>query len=253
METNNKNGIDIQIVLDVSYSMIAEDLKPNRLEVAKLVISDFLDKIHSDRVGIIIFAGKTFTSLPLNFDYNIIKKIVEKININTINQNYNNMQGTAIGDALVLAVDSFGDNENREKIIILLTDGEANKGLNPLIALKYIQSTNADIKIYTIGIGEDEETSIVIKNNFGQSGVLPVGGVDEKTLKTISSQTNGKYYRATDKKTLENIFNEISKLERKDIIYETIKINKEKYNYFVYILILFFMILLFIKNKKKIF
>lgn len=253
LEKNNKNWIDIQIVFDVSYSMIAEDLKPNRLEVAKDVISGFLNEINSDRVWIIIFAWKTFTSLPLSFNYNIIKNVLEKISINTINQNYTNMQGTAVWDALILATDSFWKDNNREKIIILLTDWEANKWLDPMISLKYIKSKNPDIKVYTIWLWGLEETFVEITNQFWWVQKLPIWWVDEKTLKTIAAETNWKYFRATDKETLKNIFEEIWKLEKKEIVSETININKEKYNYFLYLLIFFFMWLLILKNKKRIF
>jgi len=253
LEKNMKNWIDVQIVMDISYSMIAEDLKPNRLTVAKDVILDFLDKIQTDRVWIIIFAWKTFTSLPLNFDYNIVKKIVEKISVDTINQRYTHMQWTAVWDALILAADTFDDKEDREKVIILLTDWEANKWINPLVALKYIQDENPDIKVYTIWIWWDKETSITITNNIWQKQVLPIWWVDEKTLKTIAKWTNWKYFRAKDKETFKEIFEEISKLEKKEIISETIKINKEKYTYFLYILIFLFLIFLFMKDKKRIF
>lgn len=253
LEKESKNWIDIQIVLDISYSMIAEDLKPNRLEVAKDVISDFLNEIHSDRVWIIVFAWKTFTSLPLNFDYNIIRKIVEKISINTINQNYNIMQWTAVWDALILATDTFGEDNDREEIIILLTDWEANRWLDPMISLKYIKEKNPLIKVYTIWIWWNENTSIVIKNIFWETQELPISWVDEKTLKIIANETNWKYYRASDEETFKNIFTEISKLERKELVSETIKINKEKYNYFIYTLIVLFYLLFFLKNKKRIF
>lgn len=248
---NKKNGIDIQIVLDVSYSMKAEDLKPNRLTVAKDVILNFLNKIESDRVWIVIFAWKTFTALPLNFDYNIIKKIVTKINIETINQRYMNMQWTAIWDALILAVDSFWTDNKREKVIVLLTDGEANKWLDPLLALKYIEEKNDEkVKVYTIWIGWNKTTYITINNNFWAKQKLPIWAVDEKTLKIIAEKTGWKYFRATSKKNLENIFIEISKLEKKEIETEVIKINKEEYSYLLNFLILFFILFLGIKYWK---
>lgn len=253
LEKNNKNWIDIQIVLDVSYSMIAEDLKPNRLEVAKDVISWFLNKIQTDRVWIIVFAWKTFTSLPLNFDYNIIQKIVSKITINTINQTSNSsMQWTATWDALVKASDSFWNDNKREKVIILLTDWESNRWLEPLLAIEYIKkSYSENIKIYTIWIWWNKETTIKIKNQFLWYQEMKVWAVDEETLKMIAKKTNWKYFRATNKNTLENIFDTISKLEKKEIELEKIEINNEEYRYFLYNLILFFILFLGIKRWKR--
>ncbi len=251
-EKNIKNWIDIQIVMDVSYSMIAEDLKPNRLTVAKDVIKDFLWEIKTDRVWIIIFAGKTFTSLPLNFDYNIVKKIVDKITVDTINQRYTHMQWTAMWDALMLAAESFDNKQDREKVIIFLTDWEANKWINPIIALNFLKENNPDIKVYTIWIWWNEETTIAVKDNFWRTQRLPIAAVDEKTLKAIAEWTKWKYFRATDKETFREIFSEISKLEKKEITTEIVKINKEKYTYFLYSAIFIFFCFLFIKYRKRI-
>ncbi|MDD2870679.1 MAG: VWA domain-containing protein [Candidatus Gracilibacteria bacterium] len=247
-----KNGIDIQIVLDVSYSMTATDLDPNRLEVAKDVIYDFVDSIVSDRLGLIIYSGKVFTSLPLNFDYNIIKKTIKKIDINTINQQYMFLQGTATGDALILAGKSFS-SDNREKVIILLTDGEANKGMHPYVAVKYLnEKYNGKIRIYTVGIGGDEKTTVSVTSPDGQIQELEIGGVNEEVLKNISTKTDGLYFRATDRNTLEQIFDKISKLEKKEIITETVTVNIEKYRLFINLVIIFFFIFLFLKYKKNI-
>lgn len=253
IEKSSKTWIDIQIVLDISYSMLAEDLSPNRLQVAKDVISDFLDKIVSDRVWIIVFAWKTFTSMPLNFDYNIIKNILDKISVNTINQSYWVMQWTAVWDALILASDSFWKDNNREKIIILLTDWEANKGLDPIVSLKYIYENYPKVKVYTIWIWWLEQTSVKIYDAFWSYQELPVWWLDEETLKTIASNTNWKYFRATDKQTLENIFEEIWKLEKREIMSETLVINREKYSYYVYVLIFLFFWFILLKKIKKIF
>jgi len=250
-ETIQKNGIDIEIVLDVSYSMIAEDLQPNRLEVAKNVITQFIESRLTDRVWIIVFAGKPFKSLPLSFDYSIIKKIVGKIDIETINQNVPTMQWTALWDALLVASDSFTNTDEREKVIILLTDGEANKWIHPEMALKYLKEKSEKIKIYTIGIGWLEKTFITIKNPYGQLQRIEIWWIDEKTLKLIASETGGKYFRATDEKTLENIFSTIWALEKKEIKAIEIKNTEEKTDVFLYILIFFMTLFLLLKWKKK--
>lgn len=247
-----KNWIDIQILLDVSFSMLAEDMSPNRLEVAKSVILDFVDKIYTDRVWLIIYAWKTFTSLPLSFDYNIIKKTINKINVYTINQNFTFLQGTAIWDAMILASKYFS-NYDREKVIILLTDWEANRWINPIEALNYIKTKNdKKIKIYTIWIWWKDKTTVKIKNPQWIEEVIGIWWVDEKILKLISQNTWWEYFRATDKDSLEKIFDKISKLEKKDIILETIYIDKEEYRVFLYILILLFLFLIILKQKKKI-
>ncbi len=253
MEKNQKNWIDIQIVLDVSYSMTAEDLKPNRLEVAKDVISGFLDKIESDRVWIIVFSGKTFTSLPLSFDYNIIKKVISKIDVNIINQRYMHMQWTAIWDALVLAWESFWEEKQREKVIILLTDWEANKWIHPLVALDYINSSEGELKtkIYTIWIWWLEPTYVVMNDRMWFPQRVPISGIDEETLKKVAKDTWWKYFRATDKQTLEEIFSEISKLEKKEIDSDELKINKEQFNYFIYALVVLYFLFILLKIRKR--
>lgn len=251
-EKNKKDGIDIQIVLDISYSMSTEDFKPNRLEVAKDVISNFLNRISSDRVWIIVFAWKTFTSIPLSFDYNIIEKIVDKISVKTIDQRYDGMDWTAIWDALVLASESFWNEKNREKIIILLTDWTSTKWLDPILASTYLnEKNNRNIKIYTIWIWKNEKSFITVKDNYWRNINLPVLWIDEDTLKIIANNSNWKYFRASDRKSFENIFNEISKLEKTEIEVDIIKSNREKYDYFIYLLILFFMFFIWIKYWKN--
>ena len=157
----NKNGIDINIVLDVSYSMLAADLKPNRLEVSKSIIWDFVEQLEADRVWLTVFAGKPFVSLPLNFDYKVTRKIIDKIWEDTINQRNYYMQGTAIWDALLLAWESFDTGDEREKVIVLLTDWEANKWVAPDTATQYLKDTfNDEIKVYTVWIWWSEKTYI---------------------------------------------------------------------------------------------
>lgn len=260
----NKDWVDIEIVMDVSYSMNANDLNPNRLEVAKKVIKNYLEKLKTDRVWIVVFAWKPFTSIPLNFDYKVIGKIIDKININTIKQDNYYMQWTAIWDALILASDQFDTNLDREKVIILLTDWEANKWLDPMLAIDYIKEkknkVNSEgkegnlgynkIKVYTIWIWWLEATYVMVPNELWLMTKVPISWVDEVTLKKISDSTWGEYFRATDDKTLENIFDTIWKLEKKEIKVDDIQIIKEKNIIFLYILIFFMLIFIFLKNKK---
>jgi len=245
-----KNGIDIQIVLDVSYSMTAKDLLPNRLEVAKEVISNFVDKIVTDRIWLIVYSWKVFISMPLNFDYNIVKKTIEKVNIDIINQYYTFLQWTATGDALILAWKLFS-NDSREKVIILLTDWEANKGINPLLAIEYLNKKYSwKIRIYTIWIWWDDKTTVEILDMNWVTQIIEIWWVNEEMLKLISSKTNWLYFRATNKESLEYVFDKISELEKKEIITESVKVNIENYITLIYALIFFFYIFLFVKIRK---
>ena len=244
----NKNGVDINIVLDVSYSMLAADLKPNRLEVSKSIIWDFVEQLEADRVWLTVFAGKPFVSLPLNFDYKVTRKIIDKIWEDTINQRNYYMQGTAIWDALLLAWESFDTGDEREKVIVLLTDWEANKWVAPDTATQYLKDTfNDEIKVYTVWIWWSGKTYIESGNQR-----IEVGPLDEYTLKKIAETTSGKYFRASDEKSFEDIFDTIAKLEKKEITSESFIMNTQKNIIFVYILLGLFVLLLYLIIRKKI-
>nr|MDD3720460.1 VWA domain-containing protein [Candidatus Gracilibacteria bacterium] len=246
-ETVKKNGIDIVLVFDISYSMEAEDLKPNRIQVARDVISNFLGSLKTDRVGVVVFSGKPFISIPLTFDYEFLKDYVKGISTSTIDQNNGNLQGTALGDAMLMGSYLFDDkSKDREKVMIVVTDGEANKGLTPEVALKLLKEKN--IKAYSIGIGGNDKTYVYVNDVFGNKLKVEIGGVDEETLKKIASETNGKYYRATSSEIFKEIFDNINKLEKKDIEVEVKKMYISEYSIFYYLLLFFeflFVILLF--------
>lgn len=249
-EKVEKNGIDIQILFDVSYSMTATDLEPNRLEVAKKVFSDFVDTLTSDRVWMVVFAGRPYVSFPLTFDYIFIKDFLSKITSDTINQNVYWLQWTAIWDAMILWESSFHSDEKRQKIMILLTDWEANRWINPLTAIKYIKEKW--IKVYTIGVGWDQKTYVSSTDMFWNPQKLEVWWIDEETLKEIAWQTWGKYYRATSPEALSKIVQEIGSLEKTKI--EEKKIVFEKSLVFPFVLILCFLMcwvmFLFIRKVK---
>lgn len=249
----SKNGIDINIVLDVSISMLAWDLKPNRLEVSKSIIWDFVEKLQTDRVWLTVFAGKPFVSLPLNFDYNVTRKIIDKIWEDTINQRNYYMQWTAIWDALLLAWESFDIEDDREKVIVLLTDGEANKWLSPEAAAQYLKDTfDNQIKVYAVGIWWREKTYIERQDDFWRVQRIEVGPLDEVTLENIVDITSGKYFRASDEKSFEEIFNTIAKLEKKEVTTEAFIVNTEKNIIFIYIWILLYLALLYFIIRKRI-
>lgn len=252
-QTVNKNGIDIQFILDVSYSMEAQDLQPSRLEVAKTSIISFLDQLVSDRVWLVVFSGRPFSSIPLNFDYKVIESMVERISTDIINQRNTYLQGTAIGDALILAADNLNDGEKREKIIILLTDGTSNKGIYPQLALDFLEENyDFDIKIYSIWIGGDESSIVTIPWVFGQSQMVQIDPLDEKVLKMLSSETWWQYYRVKNKSDLAQVFDDISQLEKTDIEVQQYEISKPNYKLFLYLLALTYLWVLFILYRKKI-
>lgn len=235
-----REGIDIALVLDLSYSMMAEDMAPNRLEVAKEVIADFTSQLQTDRVGLILFSGKPFTGVPLTFDYDFITNFVKNISIQTINQDYHHLQGTAIWDGLLYGAHLFDDPE-REKVIVLLTDGEANRGIDPIEAMRYIREKN--IIVHTVWIAWDEETYVNFQNVYGIQKIA-IGGIDEENLQAIANLTGGKYFRARSNETFSKIFEELNLLEKKEIEIEKMLVFQPYYKPFVYVI--FFLFTLFI-------
>ncbi len=205
-------GVDIIIALDISSSMRAEDFKPNnRLEAAKVVAADFIKGRKNDRIGMVVFAAKSFTQCPLTLDYGILLNFLDEVDIGMIED------GTAIGMAIANAANRLRDSKAKSKIVILLTDGENNRGqLDPVTAAKVAEAFN--IRIYTIGMGTRGTALRPVDDPiFGTRYVRVPVRIDEATLKQIAEITNAVYYRATDKETLDNIFREIDQLEKTKI------------------------------------
>lgn len=247
-EKINKNGVDIALVLDLSLSMEAPDIAPTRIEAAKKVIKEFIAGLESDRVWIVLFAWKPFVSVPLSFDYPFLLDFIEKTSTDRIDQWVYDLQGTAMGDALLIATNLFDEKSEREKVIILLTDGEANKGIDPKLALKMLKEEG--IKTYTIGIGGNEKTFVETYDMAWWIQRLEVGAVDEDTLKKIAEETGGKYFLWSSLDSLESIFSEIAKLEKKEIEAESIFIKETKTDMLISFLLLFFLILFFLHFKN---
>ncbi|MBI5413944.1 VWA domain-containing protein [Candidatus Peregrinibacteria bacterium] len=254
-EKRSAEGIDIFLAFDVSESMRAEDLAPNRMEAAKAVIQKFLARTQNDRVGIILFAGKPFTESPLTFDTEMLQEYIAEVGTENINQRIPGLSGTAIGDAILAALQKFSVSADRSKVLILLTDGEANTGVDPILAAKLAAEKN--VKVYTIGIGQNGGAPIPVTDMFGRKtyAVNPDGSklltkLDEKTLTQIADITKGKYFHATDTTALEQIFQEIGTLEKKKI--ETTSIVKYSENYEPYagILIILFLGFLFLESRR---
>lgn len=250
-QTIKKEGIDIQIVLDLSYSMIAEDIKPRRIDAAKEMLGKFIWEINSDRIGIILFSGKPFQSVPLTYDYDFLQDFIEEISVDTVAQSTNiELAGTALWDGLVLASDVLSrDYPEREKVIILITDGEANKWVEPELALRLLKQEG--IKTYTIWVGKWEDTTITIPiGNFVQR--VLVSGVDEEILQKISNETWAAYYRADSSDSFQKILETIAQLEKTDLEYEVYTTKKTKNIQILLILFISLLPLCYIYFYKKI-
>ncbi len=203
---------DIYVVVDVSRSMLAEDLKPNRLEVAKEKLREFAKLRPTDRIGVIIFSEKVFTLLPLTTDPGLIDQILAQIKVGFLGS------GTNIGDALALAVGRGQASKTKNKVVVLLTDGVNNVGnMTPLKAAEL--AAEYEMKVYTIGLGSKKDAKLPVgKGLFGtQYQNIPGGSIDLKTLKEISDLTGGKSYMASSEESLKEILEDIQKLEKTKI------------------------------------
>jgi Ca-activated chloride channel family protein len=212
-KTKTNSGIDIVMAIDVSASMLARDLKPNRLEALKKVAIDFVDRRPNDRIGIVVYAGESFTQTPITSDKAIVKRTISELKWGQLEG------GTAIGMGLGSGVNRLKESKAKSKVIILLTDGVNNSGnIDPRTATELAKELG--IKVYTVGIGtngmadfpwsKDPRTG---RLNFRKQQVE----IDEDLLKEIAKETNGKYFRATDNTSLKEIYDEIDKLEKTKI------------------------------------
>ncbi len=205
-------GIDIILAMDISSSMLAEDFKPkNRIEAAKTVAAEFIKGRQNDRIGLVVFAGQSFTQCPLTLDYGILLRFLQEVHIGMIED------GTAIGMAIGNCVNRLRNSKAKSKVVILLTDGRNNRGeLDPLTAAKVAKTF--DVRIYTIGAGKKGKALYPVEDPiFGKRYVSMPVEIDENLLTQIASITGGKYFRATDRKSLENIYSDIGKLEKTKI------------------------------------
>ena len=212
-KTKTTRGIDIIIAIDVSASMLAKDLKPNRLEALKNVAADFINGRPNDRIGLVEYAGESYTKTPITSDKGIVLRSLKEIKYNNIITG-----GTAIGMGLATAVNRIKDSKAKSKVIILLTDGVNNSGfIDPQTASEL--AVEYGIKTYTIGLGTNGMALSPIA--LGRDGRFEYGRVqveiDEELLKEIASATGGKYFRATNNQKLKEIYKEIDKLEKTDV------------------------------------
>jgi Ca-activated chloride channel family protein len=230
-KTKSNKGIDIVMAIDVSASMLARDLKPNRLEALKKVAIDFVDRRPNDRIGVVVYAGESFTQTPITSDKSIVKRTISELKWGQLEG------GTAIGMGLGSGVNRLKESKAKSKVIILLTDGVNNTGnIDPRTATELAKELN--VKVYTIGIGtngmadfpwsKDPRTG---KLNFRKQQVE----IDEKLLQEIATETKGKYFRATNNESLKEIYDEIDTLEKTKIEEFKYYNYQEKFRVFVFL------------------
>jgi len=239
-------GVDIILCLDVSGSMTAQDFVPNRMEAAKSVAINFVEKRTTDRIGIVIFSGESFTQCPLTTDKPVLIAAIESIRNGLLED------GTSIGDGLSTSVDRLRSSKSKSKVVILLTDGENNGGLIGPANAKEIAKAFG-VKVYTIGVGTDGYAPFPIKTPMGVIMQQQKVTIDEKLLTEIAKETGGQYYRAKDNAGLQNIYASIDALEKSKVTITSFSRYTEHYYPFVIvalILLLLEMILKFTVLKK---
>jgi len=220
-------GIDIVISLDISGSMLAEDFKPNRIEASKDVAAEFINSRPNDNIGLVIFSGTSFTQCPLTTDHASLLNLFKAVETGMIED------GTAIGEGLATSVNRLKDSKAKSKVIILLTDGVNNMGMiDPYTAAEIAH--NFGIRIYTIGVGTIGKAPFPFKTPFGVQYQNVDVDIDEPLLKHIAKLTGGKYFRATDKNKLREIYKEIDQMEKTKISVREYR--KKKEEFFPYLL-----------------
>jgi Ca-activated chloride channel family protein len=249
LEKVKRKGIDLMICLDVSNSMMAQDIKPNRLERAKQSIVRLIDNLEGDRIGIIVFAGKAYTQLPITTDYAAAKMFTSSINTGIVST-----QGTAIAEALEVAANGFGESKHN-KAIVVITDGEDHEG-NVLEQAEAAVQKN--ITIYTIGMGLPEGAPIPVFSGDVQTGYRKdqdgqtiMSKLDETLLQRIASVGKGMYVRATTSETgLTKIFDDISKIEKSEIEEKQFSDYEDRFQYFVALALFLLVLDLFVFERK---
>lgn len=229
-ETEKAEGIDIMLAIDLSSSMLAQDFNPNRLEVSKEVAEDFVRRRKFDRMGLSVFAGEAFSQCPLTTDHTILIDFLQSLAVGTLED------GTAIGMGLATALNRLKDSEAKSKVVILLTDGVNNKGyIAPETAAEIAKQFN--IKVYTIGVGSmGTAMSPVNRRSNGEFIYRQTQvQIDEELLKQISGSTGGRYFRAVDRTSLEQIYSYIDTLEKTEIEVNVFKRYSDEFRKFLFL------------------
>ncbi len=252
IENVKQSGIDIYILLDVSLSMQAQDIKPSRLDKAKFEISNLIQKLRGDRIGLIVFAGEPFVQFPLTTDYSAANLFLNAADVSTVPE-----QGTAIAAAINLATKSFDNSSKTEKAVVIFTDGEDHEG-NLQDAIDNAKKNN--ILIYTIGLGSPDGVPIPVFNDQGQqvgfkkdeSGNIVLTKLDEATLKEIASDTGGKYFRGrNDTDELDIVYKDLSRLKKTEFGEKRVTDYEDRFYYFLAPAIIFLLLEFFISERKS--
>ena len=251
LEKVKREGIDLMLVLDVSNSMLAEDIKPNRLERSKMAISNLIDKLDGDRLGIIIFAGNAYKQLPLTTDYSAAKLFLSAVDTKIVPT-----QGTAIGEAITMSLESF-DEQEHNKAIIIITDGENHE--DDAVGAASAASEQG-IKVFTIGMGLPEGAPIPVYNNYGtrtgykkdREGQTVITKLDEDMLRQIAAAGDGAYARANNASTgLRKIFDDIGQIEKKEIETKQFTDYEDRFQLYLAVAIILLVIELLIATRKS--
>ncbi|MFN3405976.1 MAG: VWA domain-containing protein [Cytophagaceae bacterium] len=234
-------GIDIVLVMDISESMELKDLKPNRLEAAKDVAIKFIDSRPFDRIGLVVFSGGAYSLSPLTTDHDLVKSFIRGVHTNMINEG-----GTAIGTAVGVGINRLRESSSKTKVMILISDGENTTGqLDPVMAAKLAGAFH--IKIYSIGIGK--EGKVLLEYDKSGNPVYVDSHLDESLMTKISESSEGKFFRANNKGTLDKIFLQIDTLEKGKIRETRFKDNKDYYTVYLFWGLIFFFLWLFTKSS----
>ena len=247
-QNSSTEGIDIMMAIDISSSMLAQDLRPNRLEAAKNVAAAFINGRPNDNIGLVVFSAESFTQCPLTTDHAILLNLFKNIQSGMIED------GTAIGLGLANAVSRIKDSQAKSKVIILLTDGSNNRGeIAPVTAAEIAKTFG--IRVYTIGVGTKGEAPYPFRLPGGmiQTQMIPVD-IDEPTLKQIATTTGGQYFRATDNASLKEIYSEIDQMEKTKISVREYSKKQEEYKNIALLLLALLLLELLLKHTllKKI-
>jgi Ca-activated chloride channel family protein len=239
-ENQQTEGIDIVMAIDVSTSMLARDLKPDRLEAAKDVATQFIAGRPYDRIGLVVFAGESFTQCPLTTDHAVVTNLLRETQTGILED------GTAIGNGLATAVNRLKESSAVSRVIILLTDGENNRGEIPPLTAAEIAKTFG-IRVYTIGVGTEGTAPYPVQTNFGTRIQQVQVKIDEETLQSIANTTDGEYFRATDNKKLQQIYEQIDQLEKSKIEVKEFSRKQEEFQPFAWAALAMIILGLFLK------
>ncbi|OIP84259.1 MAG: aerotolerance regulator BatA [Porphyromonadaceae bacterium CG2_30_38_12] len=245
--TQNTEGIDIMLALDISGTMMAEDLKPNRLEASKDVATEFILSRPNDNIGLVVFSGESFTQCPLTTDHAVLVNLFKGVKYGMIED------GTAIGLGLANAINRIKESKTKSKVIILLTDGSNNRGdIAPITAAEIAKTFG--IRVYAIGVGSYGMVNIPVQTPMGMQYQQMESEFDEKSLQEIASMTGGNYFRATNNSKLRSIYKEIDQLEKTKISVREYSKKDEQFYLFALLAFLFALseVLLRVTVLKKI-